>query len=99
MHPQPSPRVGTLLLGDAKPPAVARLLSGVPVKLTELFPDDGTQTGVAEQAKARKAADLLAAKGNRGEEETGDSPVQLALLLAAVHSRSFRGRGRSRRWN
>ena len=75
-------RVGTLLLADAKPAAMARLLTGVPVKLTELFPDDGTETGVAAQAKARKAADLLAAKGKLGEEETGDSPVRLALGLA-----------------
>ncbi len=75
-------RVGTLLLADAKSPALTRLLRGDPVKLTELFPDDGTEAGGAMQAKARKAADLLAAKGKLGEEETGDSPVRLALGLA-----------------
>jgi very-short-patch-repair endonuclease/RecA/RadA recombinase len=75
-------RVGTLVLGDAKPAALSRLLAGDPVKLTELFPDDGTEDGLAAQAKARKASDLLAAKGKLGEEETGDSPVRLALGLA-----------------
>lgn len=75
-------RVGTLLLADAKPAALTRLLAGDVVRLTELFPDDGTEAGLAAQAKARKAADLLAAKGKLGEEETGDSPVRLALGLA-----------------
>ena len=75
-------RVGTLRLADAESSAFARLLRGDEVKLNELVPDDGTPDGLATAARAHKAADLLAAKGKVGEEETGDNPVRLAIGLA-----------------
>ncbi len=75
-------RVGTLRLADAESSAFARLLRGDEVKLSELVPDDGTPDGLATAARAHKAADLLAAKGKVGEEETGDNPVRLAIGLA-----------------
>jgi len=76
-------RVGTLLLADAEASAKARLLRGDAVKLADLVADDGTAEGLTRAARARKAADLLFAKGKIGEEETGDNPVRLALCLAS----------------
>src|ERR1019366_5822073 len=76
-------RVGTLLLADANASAMVRLLRGDAVKLADLVADDGTAEGLTRAARARKAADLLFAKGKIGEEETGDNPVRLALGLAS----------------
>jgi len=76
-------RVGTLLLADANASAMVRLLRGDAVKLAALVADDGTAEGLTRAARARKAADLLFAKGKIGEEETGDNPVRLALGLAS----------------
>ncbi|MGN6245746.1 MAG: AAA domain-containing protein, partial [Motilibacteraceae bacterium] len=75
-------KVGTLRLADAAPAPFARLLAGDAVRLGDLVPDDGTPDGIARAGGARRAADLLAAKGKIGEEETGDNPVRLALGLA-----------------